>query len=153
MLGPIPSMPGDLEGSIASDASVVYTSVTDMSNVGDCCSMCSTVYYGRIMIACSKHRVEIFVKQSCLFEIFGSGCGAVGHCRRQRVFLSKTFYIATERQILAIIIIEGEINSKQSSHYCTKSTSNTAMFRSESDSLQATLYKSVQQWHRSVHLA
>jgi len=31
MLGPIPSMPGDLEGSIASDASAVYTSVTDMS--------------------------------------------------------------------------------------------------------------------------
>jgi len=29
MLGLIPSMPGDLEGS--SDASAVYTSVTDMS--------------------------------------------------------------------------------------------------------------------------
>jgi len=39
----------------------------------------------RIVIACSKHRVEILNKQSCLFEILGSSCGAVGQCRRQRV--------------------------------------------------------------------
>ena len=47
------------------------------------------------MIACSnyKHRVEILFKQSCFFEILDSSCGAVGHCRRQRVFLSKTFNV------------------------------------------------------------
>ena len=47
--------------------------------------------------------------------------------------------------LLAIaIVIEGGINSKQSSHYCTKPHQNTAMF--EPDLLRATLYKSVQQW-------
>jgi len=49
--------------------------------------------------------------------------------------------------LLAIaIVIEGGINSKQSSHYCTKPHQNTAMFWSEPDLLLATLYKSVQQW-------